>query len=123
MTTLTNPGYQTAPVSGDPVKDPKDAAHKVWARRLAEIINEIRRGKVNASLPVTLTASSATTTVKDARISGYSTIILQPLTAHAFAAYVTSPYITITNQQTGQLTLNHVNDANADKNFNMLIIG
>lgn len=123
MTTLTGPGYQTAPLQGQPVDKPQDAAHKNWARRLGEIINEIRRGKVNASLAVTLAAGAGTTTVKDARISGFSTIILQPLTAHAFAAYTASPYILITNQQTGQLTLNHVNDANTDKNFNMLIIG
>lgn len=117
------PGFQPAPQGGGVVKALIDAANKDWVRRVSEVVNRILSGKINAVLQITLAASAGTTTVKDARIGPFSALILVPLTTHAAAALYVSPYVLPSNQQNGQVTLNHVNDANADKNFNLIIIG
>lgn len=120
---MTQPAYPPAQSTGKPPNKLTEAVGADWIRSVVRVVNGILMGKMNASLPVTLAASAGTTTVKDARITAYSTLILQPLTTHAAAALYASPYVLLTNQQTGSVVLNHVNDANTDKNFNLLIIG
>ena len=99
------------------------AAPASWVQQIASVVNKLLQGKMNAVIPVTLTANSTTTVVTDARISGSSSVYLQPLTADAAAAQGGSPWVLVTSQLAGTLTLTHANDANADKTFNMLVIG
>lgn len=120
---MTQPGFRTVPPGGEIVTSPDGAAGKQWVRVIAECVNRILQGKVNVILPITLTANSATTTVKDARIGGYSGLLLQPLTANAAAALYASPYVLKSSQQDKQVIFAHANDAQTDKSFNLVILG
>jgi len=88
--------------------------------RLALAINNILRGKLNNTGSVTLTASSATTTLTDVRIGKDSVILMQPTTANAAAA-LSGLYFGTPGD--GTVTINHANDANTDKTFKYAIFG
>ncbi len=118
-----SPGFPTAPTGGQQPKSFLDAASTQWVRRLAEIINNMMRGKLNVVASVTLNANATTTVVNDARISGFSALLLQPMTAHAAAALYSSTSVLVTSQLSGSATLTHASDANTDKTFNLVIIG
>lgn len=123
--TATAAGYSPAPSDGQDPKSLGDAASVSWVRRVVDVINSILTGKLNSTLVITLTSGAASTVIKDARIGPFSYIGLQPLTAHAAADLysATSVLTDETSRKNGQLTLNHPNNANADKTFRMLIIG
>ena len=89
-------------------------------RELAEAINLTLQGKLNAVDTVTLTASSATTTLTDSRIGPDSFIGFMPTTANAAAELVT---LYVTGRIDGSATLNHANNAQADRTFGYLVIG
>ena len=120
---MTNPGFTVAPTNGSAPKSVGDAASQSWMRRVAETVNNILKGKINAVLPITLRANETTTVIIDARIGFYSALILQPLTADAAYALYASPYVLPSGQQSGQVTLNHASSASVDQNFNLVIIG
>src|SRR5689334_6820527 len=113
---MSRPGYSPVPIGGTTVRKPEDSASVSWVKRIAEMVNNILQGKLNAVLQITLTANSATTVVIDARIGPYSGLYLQPLTAHAAAALysATSVLADLTTQKQGSVTFNHANDANVD---------
>lgn len=117
------PYFSSVPQSGRTPEKLSDAADAGWVRRIVDGVNKALSGKINVVLPITLTASAGTTTVIDARIGAYSAFLYEPLTTNAFAAWVTSPYIIATDKRSGQATLAHVNDANADKSYNLVILG
>lgn len=121
--TLPAPGFSAVPTNGTQPKGLTESADTKWVRRIADAVNLLLRGKMNAVLSVTLAANAATTTVLDARITVKSALVLEPLTAHAASALYESPYILPSSQNNGSVLLNHVNDANTDKTFNLLIIG
>lgn len=116
-------GYPPAPTGGKAVTRLDDAASVAWVRRVVDIVNNLLMGKQNVVLPITLVAGVASTTIIDGRITASSSLLLQPLTAHAAAALYGAPYVLVSAQQSGSVTFAHVNDANADKNFNLLILG
>ena len=120
---LAAPGFSAAPTNDRPPDSLHEAANQNWVRRIVDVVNLLVKGKMNASLLVTLNASVATTDVIDARITVNSVLLPQPLTANAAAAAYETPYILTSAQNSGFVTLNHVNDANTDKTFNLLIIG
>lgn len=119
------PAYPSAPQGGGIVGAIREAAAATWVRQVVDVVNSLLRGKMNAVLQITLRNGFSTTTVIDARISGFSGLYLQPLTAHAAAALysATSVLADLTTQKDGQVTFNHANDAFTDKTFNLLIIG
>lgn len=119
----TPPGYPSVPTSGHFATSLSDAASNNWVRRIVDGVNSVLRGKLNAVLPVTLTANATTTTVIDARIGFYSAFLFEPTTAHAAALLYETPYILVTNKKSGQATLNHASNANTDLSFNLLLIG
>jgi hypothetical protein len=89
-------------------------------------VNSLLQGKINAVSTVTLTANVATTTMTDARISSRSFISFQPTTANAAAALATlytSGQTGGTGTVTGSVVINHANNAQTDRTFNVLIIG
>lgn len=88
--------------------------------KLREVVNNIMRGKLNATGTVTLTASVTTTTLTDTRIGGSTVVLLQPTTANAAAALATTYFSTPTQ---GSVVINHASDAQVDKTFLTVLIG
>ena len=80
------------------------------------------QGKLNVVGSVTLTANAATTTYNDSRIGGESWIGFMPTTANA-AAEIGGGTLYVTARADGSCTLNHANNAQADRSFDTLIIG
>ena len=118
-------GYKTAPSNGSNPLQLSDAASASWLKRVVDVVNNILQGKQNVVLVITLRANQATTTIIDSRIGPFSALILQPLTTHAQADYVSATGVLAdqTTQKNGSVTFNHPNNANADKTFNLLIMG
>ena len=87
-------------------------------RKIAEGTNRALEGKLVCTGDITLTASSATTTLTDPRIGIESFIGFTPLTANAQADM---PYVT--NRGKGTATLNHANNAQTDRDFVYCVIG
>ena len=69
---------------------------------------------------VTLTASSATTTVSDLRAGQDSVILFMPRTANAAAA-IGGLYVSARGKQT--FTLTHANNAQTDRTFSYVVLG
>lgn len=111
---MTLPGYLPVAETGL-----SETEHR---RLLAKKINSILGGKMNAVTTLTLTANVATTTLTDNRITPKSFIGLQPLTANAATALATT-YVLVANQVNSSAILTHANNAQTDRNFNVIIIG
>jgi hypothetical protein len=109
---MTQKGYQAVPLML-----PNEKEHR---RQIAQSLNQQLTGKLNAVLQVTLTPSSTTTTVTDARIGANTFIGFSPLTANAAAA-ISGLYVSA--QVNGSATLTHANNAQSDRTFNALLIG
>jgi hypothetical protein len=89
-------------------------------REIAERVNRLLQGKLNAVTTLTLTANAASTTLTDPRIGGATFIGLMPTTANAAAALGTT-YVSA--RGIGTATITHANDANVDKTYDVLLIG
>ena len=87
------------------------------ARTVANVVNNILDGKINSTGSITLTNSSATTTLSDDRIGGDSVILFMPTTSNAS---LTTIYVTA--RQKGQATLNHAN-ATTTRSYEYVIFG
>lgn len=104
-----------------PENDVSDFEHR---RKLAKAVNRILQGKMNAVTTLTLTASVATTTLTDVRISPQSFIGFMPLTANASAEIGAGTiYVLAANQTNGSAVITHANNAQTDRTFTLLIIG
>lgn len=88
-------------------------------RRIIETVQMLLRGKMNAVTSVTLAANSATTTLTDSRLGGTSFVGLAPTTANAKAEG--TPWVSA--KAKGSCTLNHANNAQVDRAYDVLIIG
>src|SRR5215472_9338815 len=105
---VSNPGTQPVPESL-----PSDLTN--WVRRIAQTVNQLVRGKLNASLGVTLAANSATTTLTDPRIGAFSAVEFVPQTLNA-AAELASGNLYVSNLSSGaagaggSCTINHSNN-------------
>lgn len=86
---------------------------------VARVVNSILAGKTNNVAEVTLDANAATTTFNHPLIGAFSGLFFTPLTANAQAIATPRP----SAQSDGTCTLNHANDANADKTFKVVIVG
>jgi hypothetical protein len=91
-----------------------------WAIHAYAIVNNILRGKLNCTGEITLTASSATTTLTDARITAASYIDFMPTTANAANAKTT---LYVSARTTGEATLTHASDPTTDRTFVYSITG
>lgn len=93
-------------------------------RTSALAINQVLAGKLNATADVTLTASVATTVVRDPRIGVNSWLGFDPLTANAATEKAAGTmYVLSANRITGQATITHANNAQTDRSFKLLVIG
>jgi|TARA_R110000824_G_scaffold71433_3_gene182774 sugar (pentulose or hexulose) kinase len=104
--------YKTPPIRH---KDPVE-----WLRQTVQAVRRIMEGKINATGTVTLTASSATSTLTDALIGNDTVIVFMPKTANA-AAEMDSLYVSA--RTTGSSTLTHANNGQTDRTFDYIAIG
>jgi hypothetical protein len=109
---MTTTGYPTAPQAMT-----NEVEHR---RKIAQTANLAIGGKLNAVLQVTLAANSATTTVTDKRIGANTFFGFQPTTADAAAAL---SGLWVSPPSNGTATINHANNAQVDRTFNVLLIG
>ncbi len=105
---------------GFPGVSPYDEDQARHRRQLALVANNTLAGKLNNTGTFTVTANAATTTLTDSRIGANSTIYLMATTANAAAAL---PNIYFTAFGDGSCTVNHDNNAQADRTFKYAVIG
>ncbi len=116
----------TSPRAGS-VSFPKAPIHwgrnvEEWVRLVAQAVNRIDDGSINATGTITLTISVASTTLSDRRIGQQTKVILVPTTANA-AGELATLYQTLPNATEGQAVLNHANNAQADRTFGYVLAG
>lgn len=90
-------------------------------RRIALAANEGITGRNNNIGTVTLTASSATTTLTDASITAQSQLYFTPTTANA-AAEVGAGGFYVSAKADGSATLTHANNAQNDRTFDYMVV-
>jgi len=93
-----------------------------FLRKVSLAVNNILRGKTNNTGSVTLTESTATTTLTDIRIGINSVVVLQPTTANA-SAEIGAGTIYFNDPGDGTVVINHANNAQTDRTFKYAIIG
>ena len=87
-----------------------------------EVIRQIMDGKTNNRGSFTLTASTTTTAVTDARCGANSVVLLDPATANASAEIGAGTiYVSAIGKQT--FTVTHANNAQTDRTFRYVIVG
>lgn len=94
---------------------------KVDTRRLAFTVNELIRGRTNATDSVTLTANAASTTVTDTRASPTSAVFFTPTTANG-AAEVAAGGMYVSAKANGSFTITHANNAQTDRTFDYVVL-
>lgn len=89
--------------------------------RLAEALHQLTRTRW---ADVTLTANVGTTTVANPAATPDSTIIFDPLTAHAAAELAAGTiYVLAADRLAGSFTITHANNAQTDRTFRWLAGG
>jgi len=91
-------------------------------KKLILSLQQIAAGRSNAVGSVTLTASTATTTVSDDNCAEGSTPILVPTTAHASAEFGNGT-IYISAVANKSFTITHASNTQADRTFLYALIG
>ena len=95
-----------------------------WLRKFFDSFIVMRRGKIECTTEITLTANQATSTLTDYRLSPQSVVHFDPKTANAAAdLYGGGMYVLTANRGDGSWTITHPNNANADKLFAVSIVG
>jgi len=97
-----------------------------WIRIVAAKVNQIMRGRTNNVGEVTLTASSATTSVSlPVGVFGEKTVfIFDPTTSTAATAFGSgSFYVSNRAPDLGTYTINHPSTADANKTFRVAYVG
>ena len=96
----------------------------IYFRRVLESLDSLRKGKIECVTELTLTINSATTTFTDSRLSIQSAVFFDPKTANAAAElYGGTMYVLTANRGSGVWTITNANNANADRSFQVAIIG
>lgn len=94
------------------------------ARRLWEVLAQVRRGKMDAVTELTLTANAATSTLAWKGLSPQSVVLFDPKTANAAAELAAGTmYVLTANRGNDTWTVTHANNAQADRTFQVAIIG
>jgi hypothetical protein len=87
---------------------------------LSRAVRNALQGKLNCTGSITLTASSTTTTLSDARIGAASVILFMATTANAATA---AAALYVSARTRGSATLTHASSANVDQTFAFIVIG
>ena len=88
--------------------------------KIVRVLQNAMRGKLNNTVDVTLTINSATSTFANPLIGPNSVLSFMPTTANA-ATGLTALYVT--GRGNGTCTLNHANNAQADRTYAVSILG
>ena len=95
-----------------------------YCRRVFDALHSARRDKIECVAELTLTANAATTTLTDERLSVQSVVHFDPKTANAATEiYGATMYVLTANRITGAWVITHANNAQADRSFQVSIIG
>jgi hypothetical protein len=93
-------------------------------RQIANVVNSILTGKINATGSVTLTENVASTTVTDARATFQSAVLFLPHTANAAAEIGAGTlYVSDASRLNGSFVIVHANNAQTDRRFTYVLIG
>lgn len=104
-----------------PRTHPKGDKHR---QILADSHNRVLQGSLNVTGQVTLTASAATTTITDPRLSVYSVVLFDPMTANAAAELAAGTmYALEATRLNGSWVLTHANNAQTDRKFRYIVLG
>lgn len=90
--------------------------------RFALAIQQLAAGRSNAGGTVTLTPSSATTTVTDSNVASGSVIMFMPTTANA-ATEIGNGTMYVSAVANGSFTITHANSATTGRTFGYAIQG
>ena len=104
---------------------PQDSADEAIHRRLIAVsARSAVNGKSNNVGEITLTENAASSTLTDPRLTYFSALLFDPMTATAAAdLYGGGMYITDANRNNGAFVITHPNTADADKTFRYVIVG
>ncbi len=95
-----------------------------FSRRMYEVLQQVRNGKLEIVGELTLTAGAASTAVTDIRVSPQSVIVWHPRTANAAAELAAGTmYITDANMGNGSMVVTHANNAQVDRTFRFAVLG
>jgi hypothetical protein len=95
-----------------------------WLRTFWDSYIQARHGKLDCVTELTLTANSATTTFNYIRLSPQSVVHFDPKTANAAAEiYGGTMYVLTANRGNETWTITHANNAQADRSFQVSVIG
>lgn len=100
-----------------------------FCRAIASVVNRQNQGKCNdvyrvANADFTLTANAASTTLTDPRLTVFSHLSFDPMTANAAAEIgAGTMYVTSANRMPGAFVVNHANGVSTDRTFRVLIRG
>ena len=110
------PQYPVCPQDGA-----NEAAHR---RQIASTATRAIGGKTNNVGEITLDANAASSTLTDPRLTYFSALLFDPMTANAAAdLYGGGMYITDANRNNGSFVITHPNTADTDKTFRYVIVG
>ena len=99
-----------------------ESGWRQWLAILAQRVNLLLGGKMNATNSVTLAPNATSTIFYDSRIGYFSHVTLEAQTASAATARLTAPGIWIEPTK-GSATIHHPANAATDQIFSVLIIG
>ena len=111
-----------APVDWLPPTTMNQVASRTWVKLIAETVNNILYGNINAVTDATLAAGTIHTTVSWPRINPYCGLFFCPLTANA-AAEIGNGTLWVSLLDNGSAQLTHANNGQTDRNFRVLIVG
>lgn len=93
-------------------------------RRQYEVLQAIRRGKIECVTELTLTAGTTTTTLNFKGLSPQSVVIFDPKTANAAAELAAGTmYVLTANRGNDAWTVTHANAGTTDRTFQVACIG
>ena len=95
-----------------------------YLRRLWEGVYQLRKGKSENVIEVTLAANVASTDINDIRLSPQCVLVFDPKTANAAAElYGATMYVATADRDNSVWTITHANNAQTDRTFQVAIIG
>lgn len=94
------------------------------ARRLWEVVQQMRKGKLEVVTTLTLTANVAETTLNFKGLSPQSVVVFDPKTANAAAElYGGTMYVLTADRGNDVWDITHANNAQTDRTFQVAVLG
>ena len=95
-----------------------------YTRRLWDSLYQTRRGHIECTVMLTLTANAASTVLSDPRLSTQSSLSFDPITANAATEKAAGTlYALEAGRGTGAVTITHANNGQTDRTYIVKILG